>query len=119
MGWLVASSEIRQGSERHSVDEPISYSGVSYSCGYSVAIFLLKDDAKCWRVAANPRSLRTHEVRTDSRWEEGPATYPSMSKGRSGQEPSDLAIHSILIVHGETSIPPARGWHKAPESITK
>ena len=55
--------------------EPISYSGVSYSCGYSVAIFLLKDDGKRRRAAANPWSLRTHEVRRDGRWEEGPAPH--------------------------------------------
>ena len=38
--------------------EPIPYSGVSYSCGYSVAIFLLKDDGKRRWAAANPWSLK-------------------------------------------------------------
>ena len=55
--------------------EPVSYSEVYYSCGYSVAIFLLKDDGKSRRAAAHPWCLRTHEVRRDGRWEAGPAPH--------------------------------------------
>ena len=66
--------------------EPIPYSGVSYSCGYSVANFLRKDDGKRRRAAANPWRLRTHEVRRDGRWEEGPAPHiPKSVQGPVGR----------------------------------